>query len=46
MIIFGNNMNFKNFVGVIDNDKNKQGKYLYRTNLKAYPPSMINKCVE
>ena len=43
MIVFGSNINTKNFDGVIDNDKNKQGKYLYGTKLKVYSPSIIKK---
>ena len=46
MIIFGNKVNTKKFDGVIDNDKNKQGKYLYGTKLKVHSLSIIKKLKE
>jgi 2-polyprenyl-3-methyl-5-hydroxy-6-metoxy-1,4-benzoquinol methylase len=34
-------LNIKNIIGILDNDKDKQGEYLYGTKLKVYSPEIL-----
>lgn len=42
LIEFG--LNISNISGVLDNDKNKQGKRLYGTKLKVFSPEVLKDC--
>ena len=42
MLIF-NGLNITKIRGVLDNDKKKQNKYLYGTNLKVFNPQILKK---
>ena len=42
-ILINNGLEVKNIVGILDNDNNKQGEYLYGTNLKVFDPKVLNK---
>ena len=34
-------LNIKNIIGILDNDKDKQGEYLYGTKLKVFSPEIL-----
>lgn len=44
-ILIMNGLNIQNIVGILDNDDDKQGEYLYGTNLKVFDPKILQKYI-
>ena len=42
MLVF-NGLDQKSIIAVLDNDKEKQGEFLYGTNYKVYSPTILKK---